>query len=323
MSRRAYSRMHATFWTSPTVRSLGDDGRTLAAYLLTGPHSNMLGCFRLPDAYVADDLGWGIERVAKGFDKLAAHGFAERDNESKWVFVSRYIYWNPAENPNQAKAMCRLWEDVPVERFRRVIAGILLGQTKLDSDQVKALGKGSETLSHSGDRDRDRDRTGDQEGAPDGASTFALETQVPEGKQKKPKPKPKGDRPDLDPSTLTPEEHAAYEALRDDPTLGPITLRPAEGARDLAKRFPSLDLAAAIIDVGATMRAKNRTHYKSGVGALLNWLPNSRCVRPPGARPLQPATNEAREPTQEENLARERAYSERILNSPDGEGIRW
>lgn len=134
---------------------------------------------------------------------------------------------------------------------------------------------------------------------------------------------PKGERPDLDPSTLTPEEHAAFEALRDDPTLGPITLRPAEGARDLAKRFPSLDLAAAIIEAGGSMRSKNMTSYVAGVATLMNWLKHSKCFKRPGARPSQSAEPGPREPTPEENLAREREYSRRILEAPEGEGIKW
>lgn len=40
------------------------------------------------------------------------------------------------------------------------------------------------------------------------------------------------------------------------------------------------------------------------------------------ARPTPP-TDGPPEPTPEENLARERAYSERILNAPEGEGIKW
>ena len=42
---RDYSRVHTAFWTSEDVRRLSEDGRTLALYLLTGPHSNMIGCF--------------------------------------------------------------------------------------------------------------------------------------------------------------------------------------------------------------------------------------------------------------------------------------
>lgn len=90
--------------------------------------------------------------------------------------------------------------------------------------------------------------------------------------------KGKGPRPDLDPTTLTPEAFAAYEAIRTDPTFGPITVRPAEAARDFAALYPRLDLAQAIREIGTKVRASDRT-YVNGAATLANWLPNSRCYR--------------------------------------------
>ena len=60
---RDYGKVQSSFWTSADTCKLSDDGKLLSLYLLTGPHSNILGCFRLPIGYVSDDLGWGFERV--------------------------------------------------------------------------------------------------------------------------------------------------------------------------------------------------------------------------------------------------------------------
>ena len=43
------------------MRRVSDDARLLALYLLTGQHTNMIGCFRLPDGYVSEDLAWTPE----------------------------------------------------------------------------------------------------------------------------------------------------------------------------------------------------------------------------------------------------------------------
>src|SRR5436190_800173 len=67
---RDYGKVYTAFWISEDARSLSEDGRMLALYLLTCQHSNMLGCFRLTNAYAADDLQWDIERVSKGFQEL-------------------------------------------------------------------------------------------------------------------------------------------------------------------------------------------------------------------------------------------------------------
>jgi hypothetical protein len=112
---RDYGKVQSTFWTSNSTRSLSDDGRMLALYLLTGNHTNQIGCFRLPDGYVCEDLSWTKERVLKGFVELFNNGFATRDMDSKWVFIHKYLKWNIIENPNQAKSAVRLFDQVPNE----------------------------------------------------------------------------------------------------------------------------------------------------------------------------------------------------------------
>lgn len=110
---RDYGKVHTSFWISDGMRRVSDDARLLALYLLTGQHTNMIGCFRLPDGYVSEDLAWTPERVSKGFDELSANGFATRDSSSKWVLIRNFLTWNSVENPNQGIAALRLFEQVP------------------------------------------------------------------------------------------------------------------------------------------------------------------------------------------------------------------
>ena len=55
---REYSTLSTQFWLDVRVQTLSSDARYLLLYCLTGPHSTALGCFRLPRAYIAEDLGW-------------------------------------------------------------------------------------------------------------------------------------------------------------------------------------------------------------------------------------------------------------------------
>lgn len=110
---RDYGKVHTSFWISDGMRRVSDDARLLALYLLTGQHTNMIGCFRLPDGYVSEDLNWSSERVSKGFDELSKNGFATRDITTKWVLIRNFMSWNPVENPNQGIAAMRLFSQVP------------------------------------------------------------------------------------------------------------------------------------------------------------------------------------------------------------------
>jgi len=112
---RDYGKVHTSFWSSATIRALTDDGRLLAAYLMTSPHSTIAGVFRLPDGYVCEDMQWGPERVAEAFAELFAKGFANRCETTKWVWVVKHLEWNPPENPNQRKSASKVALAIPDE----------------------------------------------------------------------------------------------------------------------------------------------------------------------------------------------------------------
>lgn len=112
---RDYGKVHTTFWTSTTTRSMSEDARILALYLITSPHSTIAGVFRLPDGYVCEDLQWSPERVSKGFAELFRKGFGNRCETTKWVWVCKHLEWNPPENPNQRKSAAKIAQAIPDE----------------------------------------------------------------------------------------------------------------------------------------------------------------------------------------------------------------
>ncbi len=112
---RDYGKVHTSFWSSATTRSLSEDGRTLAMYLLTCPHGTIAGVFRLPDGYACEDLQWEPKRVQEGFAELLENGFANRCETTKWVWVTKHLEWNQPENPNQRKAVAKIATQVPAE----------------------------------------------------------------------------------------------------------------------------------------------------------------------------------------------------------------
>lgn len=149
---RDYGKVFTSIWASPGFRALSEDGRALALYLLTCPHGTITGTFRMPDGYACEDLQWSSARVAKGFAELLANGFANRCETTKWVWICKFLEWNPPENPNQRKAASKLALQIADQcgwkrAFMRV-CGPLLGLEW--SQDLEPLPNPSETLSKPG-----------------------------------------------------------------------------------------------------------------------------------------------------------------------------
>lgn len=127
---RDYGRIHTAFWVSPVIRGLNDRGKLLANYLLSGPHSNSIGAYLLPDAYIADDLGWGPAAVRDTLAELQAAGFCERFKDGRHIVICKFLEWNPIENPNVGKAALRQLDHLPTDNAARHVIDGLFGCEK-------------------------------------------------------------------------------------------------------------------------------------------------------------------------------------------------
>jgi hypothetical protein len=108
---REYGQVQSAFWQSSDAQSWSDRAKLLALYLLTGPHANGIGCYRLPDGYVMADLGWDVETVSAGFEELSRNGFANRFDGV--VLIPNFLRWNRIANANVAKARFAEFESLP------------------------------------------------------------------------------------------------------------------------------------------------------------------------------------------------------------------
>jgi hypothetical protein len=111
---RDYGIVRIRFWEWAKRKELDADERELALYLLTSPHGNSLGCYRLPMAYLCDDLAKDAGTVAKALARLSAIGFLERDEASGWTWIRGFLDHNPIPNRNVGKAIEKQVDAVPV-----------------------------------------------------------------------------------------------------------------------------------------------------------------------------------------------------------------
>lgn len=112
---RDYGVVRVRFWEWAKRKHLDAAEREVALYLLTSPHCNSLGCFRLPMAYLCDDLGREAAMVVRAVARLREIGFLERDEASGWTWLVGYLQHNPIPNRNVGKAVEKQVDAVPVE----------------------------------------------------------------------------------------------------------------------------------------------------------------------------------------------------------------
>lgn len=144
-----YGKVYSAFWSDPDVKKFDEFQIILSLYLLTCKHKNSLGCFYLPKGYVLSDIplflkaekGFGnpLQRVDKAFSELKKCGFVFYCEETSWVFIRKYLFWNKPENPNQGLGIEYQFNLIPksFSYFNELAQSILTFTSELRTAKTK------------------------------------------------------------------------------------------------------------------------------------------------------------------------------------------
>jgi hypothetical protein len=94
-------------WQSRRFLSLNDAERLLFLYLVSGPHQTSAGCYRLPPAYAANDLGWVVSDYIPRLEALIRAGLVQADIETCEVLIERWFRHNRPANPKWRQGVMR------------------------------------------------------------------------------------------------------------------------------------------------------------------------------------------------------------------------
>ena len=108
-----YTKVPRNLWDNERFRGLPEDSRNLYLYLLTSPHSNSIGYFRIDDAYISADLQWDRPRLDAAWPPLLEAGFAMRDARARLVFLVDALRENQPESPNVVTKWRLMLQDLP------------------------------------------------------------------------------------------------------------------------------------------------------------------------------------------------------------------
>ena len=120
-----YIRIASKFWTDEKIIELDTESKLLYLYILTCPHSNMAGYYRLPKEYIIADLKLSPEGLHKPFTKLLQEGLIKYCEKSFVILIPNYYKYNPIQNKNQAKGAakktCELPRNSLVEDYEKAV----------------------------------------------------------------------------------------------------------------------------------------------------------------------------------------------------------
>ena len=108
-----YQKIYVQIWNDEKFIELSEPSKIFFLYLLTSPHSNLIGAFVIKKGYIAEDLKWSIARVDKAIKELVRDELILFDVKVSVVAVSNYLKYNPLENPNQFTGAVKIYKSLP------------------------------------------------------------------------------------------------------------------------------------------------------------------------------------------------------------------
>ena len=115
----------------------------LFLYLLTSPHSNLLGIYVLKRGYATEDLEWTTEGLNKALTEVLDQGLISYDDKGGVILLKKYLCHNPITNPNQLKAGLKILSSLPksviFQELKVIVEGLPEGLTK---GLLEGLGEG-------------------------------------------------------------------------------------------------------------------------------------------------------------------------------------
>jgi len=156
------------FWKDRVLLSLPAQTFKVCVYLLCGPHSNALGSFYLPIAYICDDLHLLRKTVVKAITHLDRISFVRYDWDTRYALILSLRSSGSLLNPNGWKCAIRELSEMPDSVPWKQELSAQLTEIKRQQDNADGSplpmpngrqpnnGEGEGEGDRNGNRDRDR-----------------------------------------------------------------------------------------------------------------------------------------------------------------------
>lgn len=103
-----YRTVDAAFWSDPKINSLPPNGKLLALYLVTNPHSHVGGIYYLPEPIVIHETGISKRELDTLWDTLSGAGFCRIDKKMSVVWVVKMFFYQGRGEKNERSVASHL-----------------------------------------------------------------------------------------------------------------------------------------------------------------------------------------------------------------------
>ena len=123
-----YTKIHTQIWNDEKFIKLSSSQQRLFLYILTSPHSNLIGFYVLKKTYIQGDLEVLPKDLAKDLAKLCLEGLISYDDTLQVVLIHNWMKHNPITNPNQRVSAKKIVSELPktylFEQFKVLCEGL-------------------------------------------------------------------------------------------------------------------------------------------------------------------------------------------------------
>ena len=105
----AFRLVYTDFWEDPKVmEEMTPEDRYFYLYLLTNPHTNMIGIYQILKKQMAFELGYSPESINSLLDRfINHHKLIKYDTETKEIFIKKYAKYNLRSEERRVGKECR------------------------------------------------------------------------------------------------------------------------------------------------------------------------------------------------------------------------
>jgi len=128
LTMATYRTVHLSFWTDTKVSdTFSPEDKYTFIYLLTNPHTNIVGCYEISRKQISRDLGYTVDAVAAILDRLIrVHRVIEYDEDTQEVFVRNWCKYNWTTSEKFRKAAEDVAKKIKSDKFRDEVTDLLL-----------------------------------------------------------------------------------------------------------------------------------------------------------------------------------------------------